>query len=661
MDQEPRQQPRRPQSARGKGEGGGGGGKSKGGGGKGGGGGRGKGGGGGKAKHNDRWRDGSGGKGGAAASSQNAETASTAPPPPPPGLERGGPSGAAATAPQQLQQQQQPPPFPQRSAGRGRGVALGGAPTPAPTPARTLGGAPSPPLAAKPAVSPPVPRPQGTAWDGMPWLRRRRDDGLEQQLPAEEAERNAERRAEERMVLEAIYADDVQAVEAGGDGDGDGEALEVLELKINPQLPSDTIRLEAAAPLLARFPRAPLEEVSDDEAARGVRSVQLPSVPPLLLRLRLPASYPSRAPPAFGLSCAWLSDARLEGLARRLDTLWDEARADAGGEGAEVISVWVEAMRAEAVEGGEGTPPLEVVSVPSAADDEAQEAQNAAEAVERRGVRWPRAAEEVLGAMLRHNDSAQEEKWARQITTCGICFDDFASVDCSRFVKCGHAFCRGCVRGYFESQMGEGALGGMVCPEPSCRKQATPDEVLAALPAELRDKFEKLSLERSLAEMSDVAWCPRCEYPALLEEEGSRLATCGQCRFAFCVECGQTWHGLAPCANLAARWKAADEAGREALRKKYGAAILDEVESSAWMSEHTKPCPKCNTPVEKNGGCNHITCRKCSHEWCWLCGVTYQQGHFKNGVCEQFSQDFFDEINLSREEFRANYVVLNHW
>ena len=107
--------------------------------------------------------------------------------------------------------------------------------------------------------------------------------------------------------------------------------------------------------------------------------------------------------------------------------------------------------------------------------------------------------------------------------------------------------------------------------------------------------------------------------------------------------------------------EAADEAGRELLRKQYGAAILDEVESSAWMTEHTKPCPKCNTPVEKNGGCNHITCRKCSHELCWLCGVTYQQGHFKNGVCEQFSQDFFDEINLSREDFRANYVVLNHW
>ena len=188
-----------------------------------------------------------------------------------------------------------------------------------------------------------------------------------------------------------------------------------------------------------------------------------------------------------------------------------------------------------------------------------------------------------------------------------------------------------------------------------------------------------------------MVWCPRCQYPALLQEEGGRLALCGRCQFGFCAECQQTWHGLAPCANLATRWRAADEAGKEVLRRKYGDKILQEVESSAWVREHTKPCPRCATPVEKNGGCNHITCRKCSHEWCWLCTSTYTQahampapsrchaytmrphvtvytvcvicaqGHFKNGACDQFSQDFFDEINLTREEFDANYVVNNHW
>jgi E3 ubiquitin-protein ligase RNF14 len=120
---------------------------------------------------------------------------------------------------------------------------------------------------------------------------------------------------------------------------------------------------------------------------------------------------------------------------------------------------------------------------------------------------------------------------------------------------------------------------------------------------------------------------------------------------------------LAPCANLATRWRNADEQGREELRRKYGKSVVDEVESAEWMLKHTKPCPNCSTSVEKNGGCNHITCRHCNFEWCWLCNCKYQPGHYRKGSgtgCEQFSQDFFDELDLTREEFDARFVVLNH-
>jgi len=34
---------------------------------------------------------------------------------------------------------------------------------------------------------------------------------------------------------------------------------------------------------------------------------------------------------------------------------------------------------------------------------------------------------------------------------------------------------------------------------------------------------------------------------------------------------------------------------------------------------NTKRCPKCSIRIEKNQGCNHMTCRGCKFEWCWVC------------------------------------------
>ena len=442
----------------------------------------------------------------------------------------------------------------------------------------------------------------------------------------DEAERasNLEAQADERTAIEAIYEGELRVISAG-----------VLELSILPDvgdacamlpLPSSLETLAAAAGL----------------SADGDGLVHLVTLPPITLRLRLPAAYPSRAAPVFGLRCSWLSDEQLEALCVGLDRLCSDSP------NAPVVCECVEWIRSEAVA---QLPPgtLHPIRLPSADAADAASSADAApslEALRLRGARWPRTDSEVASAILIHVAERARVVWRESLHACGICLEQKAATDCTRFFRCNHTFCKECTRGYMESLMEQGAATAICCPEVGCRLQLTPPEVQSLLPADLYTKYEAMTLQTSLDAMADVVWCPRCEYPAFLADgEGGQLACCGECGFAFCVECRLAWHGLAPCANLATRWRNADESGRDALRAKYGARVLEEVESAEWVLENTKRCPNCTTTTEKNGGCNHITCAKCSFEWCWLCGCKYVDGHFKNGACEQFSLDFFTEMD----------------
>ena len=39
--------------------------------------------------------------------------------------------------------------------------------------------------------------------------------------------------------------------------------------------------------------------------------------------------------------------------------------------------------------------------------------------------------------------------------------------------------------------------------------------------------------------------------------------------------------------------------------------VAQQAEADArWIIDNTKPCPRCSAPIQKNEGCNHMTCKK---------------------------------------------------
>jgi ariadne-1 len=54
-----------------------------------------------------------------------------------------------------------------------------------------------------------------------------------------------------------------------------------------------------------------------------------------------------------------------------------------------------------------------------------------------------------------------------------------------------------------------------------------------------------------------------------------------------------------------------------------------------YILANTKACPKCQVNIEKNQGCQHMTCARCKHEFCWLCMKNWN-GH---SACNTFGVD----------------------
>lgn len=99
------------------------------------------------------------------------------------------------------------------------------------------------------------------------------------------------------------------------------------------------------------------------------------------------------------------------------------------------------------------------------------------------------------------------------------------------------------------------------------------------------------------------------------------------------------------------------------------ASDLAQVQSDLWVCSKTKKCPNCLKDIEKNGGCNHMTCKMCSHQFCWMCLKDWT--NHSSQKCNNFQKEinnlleerkkkaakrlsFYTEINKVKQKFEKN-------
>jgi hypothetical protein len=76
-------------------------------------------------------------------------------------------------------------------------------------------------------------------------------------------------------------------------------------------------------------------------------------------------------------------------------------------------------------------------------------------------------------------------------------------------------------------------------------------------------------------------------------------------------------------------------------------------EDARAINETTKPCPECFIPIEKNGGCKHMTCYNCRHHFCWDCLEAWHTGqNYYRCSSQNNRQNIQEHIERIQDEAR---------
>ena len=88
-----------------------------------------------------------------------------------------------------------------------------------------------------------------------------------------------------------------------------------------------------------------------------------------------------------------------------------------------------------------------------------------------------------------------------------------------------------------------------------------------------------------------------------------RRVICRECETETCFKCKEKYHKFPYCSS----------------KRKMGLKMR-----LYYISHGTKQCPRCKFLIEKTAGCDHMTCSKCGHEFCWRCFKPYTPEHMEN-------------------------------
>jgi len=218
---------------------------------------------------------------------------------------------------------------------------------------------------------------------------------------------------------------------------------------------------------------------------------------------------------------------------------------------------------------------------------------------------------------------------------CLICLEVYKVDELISMKTCNAIFCKVCFNEYLKTEIERGEVS-ILCPNSNCKKVLSASLIITktAVDKELQKKYFKFSFEKFRKEKGDKYFqCPTpdCMYGVELENN------CQKDNKFICKVCGKNY-----CFSCKTEYKA-----------EHKCVVNDgEVEFKDYLKKNklTKPCPGCKVLIEKNDGCNHMTCKNCKHEFCFVCLKAGTEVHRECKEKEPVQEENVAAVRLERIE-----------
>lgn len=264
--------------------------------------------------------------------------------------------------------------------------------------------------------------------------------------------------------------------------------------------------------------------------------------------------------------------------------------------------------------------------------------------------------EQIAPPIEKENDKTEET-----IHECKICYSELDEENTLEVTPCGHSYCTDCWRHYITEQIiGEGNAVRITCATPKCPTLLEDLTIIFLLEDDVRTRhiYMKL-LTQQYVDMQDLMrWCPLSDCSNVIKVQKIEAKPVGcNCGHIFCFKCAENWHEPVTCEKLKL-WLSSDDDETELdsddeMDPNKRKELQEALDNKTWIANNARKCPNCNVIIEKNGGCNHIHCRKCEYHFCWICRGNWQSHRSCNVYTEQEEQQrLVAEVEAARNDLQ---------